>query len=174
MSAVVAAWLRAHWRGIALSALLAVLAGGWTLSASEARHWRLTAENAEARRAAQEASVRAATETARRLDAERAARVQAEQAAIAERTKDALEAELADARARTADYARRMRIATTAAHSGGGGTAPMPAAADAARAADSPADAALVARADLDRCTDAYVIASGWQRWWAEVSRVER
>lgn len=169
-----AEWLRAHWRGIALTMLVAVLAGGWTLAAADARHWHLVADQAEARRVAQEASTRAATETARRLDAERAARVQAEQAAIAERTKDALESQLADARARTADYARRVRIATTAAHSGGRGTAPVPAAADAAGVADAPADAALVARADLDRCSDAWVIARGWQAWWDEVSRVER
>lgn len=168
-----AAWLRDHWRAIGVAVLLVVLAGGWALAASDARHWRLTAENAEARRVAQAASTREATETARRLDAERAARVQAEQGAIAERTKDELETQLADARARTADYARRMRIAASA-NPGGGGTAAVPAAADAAGAADTPAGAALVARADLDRCTDAYVVAAGWQRWWAEVSRVER
>lgn len=174
MNPAAVAWLRAHWRGLTLAALLAVLAGGWTLSASDARHWRLTAENAEARRIAQEAATRAATETARRLDAARAARVQAEQAAIAERNRNALETELEDARARTADYARRMRIATAAADPRRGGTAPVPAAADAARPAGAPADGAVVARADLDRCTDAYVVAAGWQRWWAEVSRVER
>jgi hypothetical protein len=119
--------------------------------------------------------VRAKTAQAAADDAAHAAAVQADQDRNTKEQTDALQIALADARARAADYARRLRAAPSASGvaGGDGGTPAVPAAADAAGTVAGAGEAAVLA-ADASACAEAVTKAQGWQDWWMKEAAVPR
>src|SRR3546814_4154459 len=122
----------------------------------------------KAARAADQSEWRRATAEAQAKDAEHARQVEQQQAQIAQETQDALETQLADARAIAARWMREHAQAD----SGGGGGAAMPGTPDPARDANLASARALVSGADLDACAVSYTVARGWQEWWTKVQPV--
>lgn len=91
--------------------------------------------------------------------------VEARNATIQKESADALTAQLADARAATRAYILH-HPAPVASHAGEGGLSQP---ADPASPTIGPAQEAVVAVADIEACTDAFVIATGWQAWWDKI-----
>jgi len=105
--------------GIAASLCLAVLL---VIQKGETRHWRKQSGQLEQLYRGEQsafattvANYRAAAETARAADRAAAQRAAAEQQAINQRSENALETRLADARARAAAIAERLRVEAEAA-----------------------------------------------------------
>lgn len=113
-----AAFIAKHWKfaliGLGTTTLLIML----VIARGDARHWKLKAENTQARFDLQVSNYRAAAAKAHADDLANAARVKTEQQAITERTEHAHQAQMADAAARY----ERLR-AKAAAYSGTAGTA---------------------------------------------------
>jgi hypothetical protein len=65
-------------------------------------------------------------------------------------------------------YAGRMRPSAGADH-GGPGAANLPSTADAARSVDVAADDTVISGDDARHCGEAYIVATGWQRWWTDI-----
>lgn len=136
--------------GIAVSLLLS----GFLLAAKlDVRHWKKQSGQFEQLYRAEQAAFagtvanyRAAAEQARAADAANKARVEADQAAINERTRHDYEARIADARARAG---RLHPDPQGAAHSGSGGSAPVPGLRAAASGAAQAACDRLPASAEL-------------------------
>lgn len=118
------------------------------------------------------ANVRTATAKAQADDLAHKRAVETQDAKIAQEKTDALEKQLADARAAVADYVRMH--AAPAADSSGSRTAAVsftPAAASASAGAGSQA---LVPVSDLSICADNSVKAQGWIDWWKAVVEAAR
>ena len=143
------------------------------IASGNARHWKKQFAGEQARHALTVSNYRKAAAEAHARDLAHAAAVQAQDAQIATETQNALEQQLADARALAARYAERMRVAP-AGNQGGPGRAGVPSATGAAGVAPLDAGLALVPVGDLDICARNTVIARGWQDWWAAVSAAPR
>ena len=131
-------------RRVAPWVLIAALAGLLLLDAEKLKARDATIAACTAARAQLVADVRAKTAEAQAADLANKQRVEAAQSTITEKTNATLEAALADARARAADYARRLRDQPQA-DRGGGGAAAVSIAPDAAGAADGAGAASIVA-----------------------------
>lgn len=118
------------------------------------------------------ANVRTATAQARAEDLAHKQAIEARDAQIAQEKTDALEKQLADARAAVAAYGRLHAAPPT--DPGRGGTAGMPGAAPTSGAPDAGGGHALVPVSDLEICADAAVKAQGWQDWYRAVAEVAR
>jgi hypothetical protein len=88
-------------------------------------------------------------------------------AQITEKAQDDLQAQLADARALAADYARRMRAAS-AAYPGSAGKTSSGETPGAPASPDN-AGMSLVADSDVRICTENTVKVKGWADWYAEL-----
>ena len=160
--------------GIAAALLLLAL---FLVKAGEARHWRKQSGRYEqlyraeqSARAVTIANYRAAAETARKLDLAHAGRVAAEQRAISERTEDALQARLADARAR----AQRLQLdARPAAARRGGRAASVPAPAQTPGAAGRPAEKDGFPLADRLLATEQAIQLDELIKWVGAQSTIE-
>lgn len=111
------------------------------------------------------ADVRLRTQQAKADDVIHAMSVERQQTAITQESSNALETQLAAARATARDYAARLRLAGGAtANSGRGGDADLPRTADATGTAS---DAGPTAELDdATACAVAVTKAEGWLAWW--------
>lgn len=117
-------------------------------------------------------NVRAATAKAQADDLAHKQAIEARDARIAQEKTDALEKQLADARAAVADYIRLH--AAPPADPGRGGAAGVSGATPAPGAADGAGGEAIVPAGDLRICAGAVVKAEGWRDWWRAVSEGPR
>ena len=120
---------------------------------------------------------RLATVRAQAADLVHARAVESRDAAINGRVQHDLETQLASARADADAYAGRLRARDTAADAadsdrGGRGRTGVSGAAGPAGRAALPDPATQLD--DVRACAAGITIASGWQRWWAEVTAVAR
>jgi hypothetical protein len=166
--ATMLALARRFWWAIPAAALaVALFATRATLAGRTAE---LAAEKAARRE--EIANLRATAAKAHADDLTHARAVETRQAQINQENQDALLSRLADARADADAYARQLRANRAAgADSGGGAGTDLPGATDAAGLS---AHADRVAELDAQACAANTVIADGWQRWWRDVSGVER
>jgi hypothetical protein len=84
----------------------------------------------------------------------------------------AIEKDKADeiARARAANRADLARWMRAQAAKNNPRSADLPRIADPAPSSDGPITEAVISAADLERCSDAFTVAEGWQSWWRAVS----
>lgn len=119
-----AAFIAKHWKfaliGLGTTTLLIML----VIARGDARHWKLKAENTQARFDLQVSNYRAAAAKAHADDLANAARVKAEQQQITQEVSNDYEARLADAR-RRAD-ALKLHAAPAKTNPGGSGAAQLP------------------------------------------------
>lgn len=141
---------------------------------AEVRHWRKMFDGEKARHQVTVANYRLAAEKARADDLAHVAAVKAKDDQIAKEKQDALESQLADARAAVARYVERMRGQSARADSGSGAGKDLPAASDPSGGSAIGSGLALVPVGDLDICARNTVLAKGWQDWWVEVSKQPR
>ncbi|WP_420137309.1 hypothetical protein [Sphingomonas sp.] len=121
------------------------------------------------------ARIRAARAQALAEDLANARRVEAAQAQASQETANALELELAAARAAAADYARRLRDGLQAEASGSGSVAASDGRhADAAGTADSSGRMSIMDEEDLRICSENTVKALAWPVWWVKISAIPR
>jgi len=161
-------FLRSYGKAIAGGLLVLVLLTLVT-ALSITRHTlaKRTRERDEARQtlAGQIASYRAAAEQARA----KAKAVEARNNEIRQETQNAIEFQLADARARAADHARRLSGAQAEADTGDSGER-MPTTSDSALDPDRSRPQTLLAD-DLAACSENTVKAQAWKDWWEKVSQ---
>lgn len=154
--------------GAVIAALLGF--GGWAWRINSLRAEHLTALHAEQQaHAADIASWKVATAQAQAEDAAHARQVERQQAQISQDTEHDLQTQLADARA-IANRWMRDHAATD--DRGGSSNAAVPEPADATRNANLASAQALVSGSDIQACATDYVIAAGWQDWYAKVQLV--
>lgn len=143
--------------------LLAALAIGLRLYVAHIDH---TARAEQ--KAADTAAITLAQAEAKAADLAHARAVETANAAKKEAADNDLAPQLADARARLATYAARLR---DQANQGGGGGTDMPRTADPAAIVDGPDQPAIVAYSDLDRCTENTVRLKNAQDWWKDMTK---
>jgi len=124
-----------------------------------------------AEQAAHQADIKswaAATATAQLQDQQHADAVKASQDKISTETQNDQGKKLSDARAIAARYvaSHRMQPSSAADDHSPGRASDLPAAPDAAGSTDGATSETVVPAADVDACTQAYVMATGWQDWW--------
>jgi hypothetical protein len=162
MPAIFAILSRLPWKyiGIAL-AVVAVLAFAY----NRGRHSRDT-EVATLNQSIANLKAASAAAAARNLAEVRA--IETKNVAIQKDMEDALSQQGSSARAALDAYILRHP-----ASSGHAGVSGVSQAASPAQATPSAPEAAIVARTDLEACTDAFVMARGWQAWWSQVSAAQ-
>lgn len=91
--------------------------------------------------------------------------IETKNVAIQKDMEDALSQQGSSARAALDAYILRHPASSGHASVGGVSQAATP-----AKAAPGAPEAAIVARTDLEACTDAFVMAQGWQEWYSQVA----
>lgn len=157
-----------HWKAfLGIGVLISVLVYIGILK-GEVSHWHKTANQLAEQNKLLEASYAAAANTARANNLEAVRKAEADGAQISKDHENALESQLADARALAASYARRMR-GTPSNDQGSAGQAGLSETARPAGNPDSAGGNALVPADDLRICADNTTKAKGWQQWFAAV-----
>lgn len=158
--------MRGKWGWVFAAALFLAL----LITKGDVRHWRKMFDGEKARHAVTIANYRTAAEKARADDLAHAAAEKVKFDAIAQEKQNALEAQLADARAAVARYVERMRASQASTNPGSGTGEDMPGASEPTGNPALTDSHALIPVGDLDICARNTVLAKGWQDWWAGVS----
>lgn len=155
--------LKRFWWSIPITGLAVLL----LLARSDARHWHKQADGYQQQLTLLEASYRAAQDTAKAANLTAVTKAETDGAQIAKDHDDALEKQLADARALADDYARRLRSA--AADQGAAGQGDLSKAPRAAQGADGAGGMPVMDASDLQVCSVNTVKAHGWQAFYRDV-----
>lgn len=168
MPVALLAIVRAHWKAVGALLLFSGLVVALLLSRASTARFRALYGQSQAQRAADAASYRAAQAEAARIATKAKADREAAFAQAQEDSTNAYQAQLADARARLAAYARLH--AAPGADPGRAGKPDLPRASERAGLADGPGpDALMVSADDAAICTENSVRLVNIREWWASV-----